>query len=162
LSIDPQGLTRRFDKEGNVTESAEMDKRVLDFVDIYKSSIDEIKLLTGKLELRNAIAAVHDFGPKIVIVTMGARGSVLSDGEGLVQIPVCKPSQVVDPTGAGDVFIGAFLAEYIRGKAEPFWCSCVGSAAASVVVEGVGTSYFGEKAEIYRRARVVCEKEIKH
>jgi hypothetical protein len=29
------------------------------------------------------------------------------------------------------------------------------------VVEGVGSSFFGEKEEIYRRSRLVYEKEIK-
>ena len=74
---------------------------------------------------------------------------------------ILLPSQVlVDPTGAGDVFIGGFLTEYLRQK-ESIWCACVGSAAASVVVEGLGPTYFGTKDEIYPRAKVLYEKELK-
>jgi sugar/nucleoside kinase (ribokinase family) len=160
LSIDPQGMTRRFDQNGNVTASAQMDKQVLSLIDIYKSSLDEIQTLTGETELEKAVEAVHDLGPETVIVTMGAKGSLLSTQDEFCQVPIYESEQVVDPTGAGDVFIGAYLAEFVMEK-NPFWCACVGSAAASIVVEGVGTSFFGEKAEIYRRADVVYEKEIK-
>ena len=161
LSIDPQGMTRRFDPEGNVLCCVQIDKRILPLIDIYKSSHEEIQVLTGQSDLNKALKAVHDFGPKIVITTMGAQGSVLSlDGE-VCKVQACKPTRVVDPTGAGDVFIGAFLTELTRKK-DSFWCACVGSAAASLVVEDVGTRFFGEKKEIYRRATAIYEKEIKH
>jgi sugar/nucleoside kinase (ribokinase family) len=158
LSIDPQGMTRRFDKNGYVKSSARLDKRILSLVDIYKSSLDEIQILTGKSEPEEALKTVHDLGPETVIVTMGSKGSVLSTRGNFFEVPAYKSTQVVDPTGAGDVFIGAFLTEFIHEK-EPFWCSCVGAAAASLAVEGVGTSFFGEKAEIYRRAETVYAKD---
>ena len=159
LSIDPQGMTRQFDKNGHVSSSTEMDKRVLGLVDIYKSSLDEIKVLTGQSNLEKAIAAIHKIGPSTVIVTLGEKGSVLSTGHKIRQVPACRSKTVVDPTGAGDVFIGAFLAEYVRHK-EPFLCASVGAAAASLVVEGVGTSFFGDKKEIYRRATIIYGKEV--
>ena len=160
LSIDPQGMTRRFDEEGKVACCAQIDPRILPLVNIYKSSFEEIAVLTGQSALNKAIQAVHDLGPEIVIATMGVQGSLLSVKGEIIPIPACKSMRVVDPTGAGDVFIGGFLAEYLRQK-DPFWCACVGSAAASLVVEDVGTTSFGEKAEIYRRACVIYEKEIK-
>jgi sugar/nucleoside kinase (ribokinase family) len=161
LSIDPQGMTRRFDRDGNVSCCVQMDKRILPLVNVYKSSLDEIEVLTGKTDVHKSLKLVHDLGPKIVIATMGAQGSLLSVEGEVCQVPAYKPTRVVDPTGAGDVFIGAFLTEF-TSKKDPFWCACVGSAAASLVVEDVGTRFFGEKEEIYRRATVVYEKEIKH
>ena len=160
LSIDPQGMTRRFDKDGNVACCAQMDKRILPLINIYKSSFEEISVLTGQSDLTKASRAVHDMGPEIVIATLGAKGSVLSFQGAIYNIPACHSEKVVDPTGAGDVFIGGFLAEFIRRK-DPLWCACVGSAAASLVVEDVGSSFFGEKEEIYRRASEVYGKEIK-
>jgi sugar/nucleoside kinase (ribokinase family) len=70
------------------------------------------------------------------------------------------PVQVTDPTGAGDAFIGGFLAEYVQGK-DCSWCSCVGAAAASLVVEAVGPLHIGEKEQIYQRAQILYEKGIK-
>jgi hypothetical protein len=37
----------------------------------------------------------------------------------------------------------------------------VGAAVASLVVEGIGPTFFGDREEIIRRARVLYEKEIK-
>ncbi|MCS7115825.1 MAG: PfkB family carbohydrate kinase [Nitrososphaerota archaeon] len=157
LSIDPQGLVRTFDESGNVTISPLADKRILELVNIYKSSLDEIEAVTGRRDLKSAVNAVHDFGVGTVIVTLGVKGAVLSIDGTIYNVPAYKPSKVVDPTGAGDVFIGGFLAEYIRGG-DSFWCACVGSAVASTVVEGFGPTFFGEEGEIRRRARVLYEK----
>jgi len=158
ISIDPQGMTRRFDNYGNVTSSVEMDKRLLGFVDIYKSSFDEVKILTGHSDIEYAVRAVHALGPKIVIVTSGAEGSVLSVQGKLCAVPSYPVDKFVDPTGAGDVLIGAFLTEYIRDEQDPLWCACVGSAAASLVIESIGTTFFGKKEEIYRRAHSIYGK----
>lgn len=160
LSLDPQGLVRRFDEKGNVTRRSLTDKRMLELVDIYKSSSDEIKAVTGMSTQKSAIRAVHDYGVETVIVTLGMKGAVLSVEETVCKIPTYKSEKVVDPTGAGDVFIGGFLAEYVRSE-NLLWCACVGSAAASLVVEAAGPTFFGDKAEIHQRARVLSEKEIK-
>ena len=42
LSLDPQGLLRNFDQEGNVTENASVDNRIFSLINIYKSSQNEI------------------------------------------------------------------------------------------------------------------------
>jgi sugar/nucleoside kinase (ribokinase family) len=160
LSLDPQGLVRCFDESGNVTVEPLVDKRVLSLVDIYKSSFKEIGAVTGQSELSAAMKAVHNLGVKIVIVTLGANGAAVSVEGAIHNVPAYKPDKPVDPTGAGDAFIGGFLAEYVRGE-DCAWCSCIGSAAASLVVEGIGPTSFGDKDEIYRRARVLYEKEIK-
>ena len=161
LSLDPQGLLRRFNKKtGKVTSSSSFDKRLFSLINVYKSSLDEISALTGHSDINAAINAIHDFGVKTVIVTLGAKGAVLSVEKTVYNIPACSSRVLVDPTGAGDAFIGGFLTEYIRQK-DAFWCACVGSAAASLVIEGIGPTFFGEKEEIYQRARSVYEKEIK-
>jgi sugar/nucleoside kinase (ribokinase family) len=160
LSLDPQGLLRSFDEAGNVTENACVDNRIFSLINIYKSSQNEIYTLTGESELKPAIKAIHDVGVETVIVTMGAKGSVLSVEGAQYNIECCPPQVLVDPTGAGDVFIGSFLTEYLRQK-ESLWCATVGSAAASCVVEGLGPTYFGKKEEIYRRANSLYEKKLK-
>jgi ribokinase len=122
--------------------------------------MDEIYALTGASELKPAVKAIHDFGVETVIVTMGAKGAMLSVEGALYNIAVCPSKVLVDPTGAGDVFIGGFLTEYLRQK-DSVWCAAVGSAVASLVVEGLGPTYFGEKEEIYQRATSLYEKELK-
>jgi cytidine kinase len=161
VSLDPQGLLRRFDKKtGKVSPRATIDKRLFSLINVYKSSLEEITTLTGESDINAAINAIHDFGVKTVIVTLGAQGAVLSVEKTVYNIPPCSSRVYVDPTGAGDAFMGGFLTEYIRQK-NAFWCACVGAAAASLVIEGMGPTFFGEKEEIYERARSVYEKEIK-
>lgn len=160
LSLDPQGLLRRFGKTGKVTSKSSVDKRLFSLINVYKSSLDEISALTGHSDVNSAINAIHDFGVETVIVTLGAKGAVLSVEKTVYNIPPCSSRVLVDPTGAGDAFIGGFLTEYIHQK-DSLWCACVGSAAASLVIEGIGPTFFGEKEEIYQRARSVYEKEIK-
>jgi sugar/nucleoside kinase (ribokinase family) len=160
LSLDPQGLLRNFNEEGKVTENTSVDYRIFSLINIFKSSQNEIYALTGETELKPAIKAIHDVGVETVIVTMGAKGSVLSVEGAQYNIEACPSQVLVDPTGAGDVFIGSFLTEYLRQK-ESLWCASVGSAAASCVVEGLGPTYFGKKEEIYRRANSLYEKKLK-
>jgi len=57
-----------------------------------------------------------DMGKAAVVVTCGAEGSWWI-GEG-VQAPVHQPAfavEVVDTTGCGDVFHGAYAAAWVRG-----------------------------------------------
>jgi sugar/nucleoside kinase (ribokinase family) len=160
LSLDPQGFVRRFDEQGNMKLGKWEGTRILRQIDVCKSSFSEIRAATGLTSLQLAVQKIHSCGPRIVIVTRGTKGSTLfADGK-LYEIPVCKPRVVRDFTGAGDAFIGAFLAEYVHGK-EPAWCACVGSAASSFVVEGVGPTVFGEKKETYKRATEIYEKGLK-
>lgn len=160
LSLDPQGLVRNFDENGNVTARSLDDKRILGLVDIYKSSSDEIKAVTDLSDLDSAINGIHDSGVKTVIVTLGMKGAVLSVEGTRYDIPVCTPTKVVDPTGAGDAFVGGFLAEYVNGE-NILRCACVGAATASFVVEGIGPTFFGNREQVYQRARELYEKEIK-
>jgi len=151
LSLDPQGFVRKIGREGNVGLRRWTNLQLLQKIDVYKSSVDEIRMVTGLKNPRSAMRKVADYGVPIVIVTKGVEGSTLLYEGKSYAVPVCKPRIILDPTGAGDAFIGAFLAEYIQGK-NPLWCACVGSAASSFLLEGVGPAVFGSKEEVYARA----------
>jgi sugar/nucleoside kinase (ribokinase family) len=157
LSLDPQGFVRRFDESGNVSLKRWKDSRVLGQIDVYKSSMDEIRMVTELTDLRSAMKKIYDYGAKAVMVTKGLRGSSLFFEGSFYDVPACKPRVVQDATGAGDAFIGAFLAEYVQGK-DAFWCACVGSAVASYVTEGIGPAVFGHREEIYERANKIYKR----
>jgi len=46
---------------------------------------------------------------KALVVTLGARGSVIHAGGQTIEIPCVKPGEVVDPTGCGDAFRAGLL-----------------------------------------------------
>jgi len=156
LSMDPQGFVREFDANGNVHLKRWEDQQVLEQIEVYKSSLSEIRMVTGLPDLQLAMEKIRDYGARIVIVTRGMKGSKLLFEGKLHDIPACKPKIVQDPTGAGDAFIGAFLAEYVKGK-DPVSCACIGSASASFVVEGMGPDVFGQKEEICARASKIYQ-----
>lgn len=160
LSLDPQGLVRNFGDNGKVTHGSLKEGRILELIDVYKSSSAEIKAVTKSSDIKSAMKTIHNYGVKTVIVTFGVRGALLSFEGSLHQIPAYKSEKIVDPTGAGDAFIGGFLAELVKGK-DFLWCACVGSAVASLVVEAAGPAFFGDKQYIYGRAKALYGKEIK-
>ena len=157
LSLDPQGFVRSFDQNGNVSLKRWQAADVLSKVDVFKSTVMELRAITGKSELREAAEEIADCGVKVVLVTRGLNGSTLYSDDEFYDIPACEPKVLVDPTGAGDSFVGGFLAEYLTSK-DAVWCGCVGSAAASFVVEGFGPERFGERDEVYERARQIYGK----
>ncbi len=157
LSLDPQGFVRSFTKCGNVRHKSWADPSILELSDVYKSSLDEVRMVTKTASLRQAARKIRDYGVKIIIVTQAMQGSVLLFDEVLQKVPACRPRELVDPTGAGDPYIGAFLAEYTKNK-DPVWCACVGSAMASFVVEKIGPYGFGSRKRAYARAREIYEK----
>ena len=53
-------------------------------------------------------------GPKVVVFTLGEKGCVAMDGRGFYVIPGFEVD-VVDTTGAGDVYHGAFIYGLLQG-----------------------------------------------
>lgn len=157
LSLDPQGFVRRFSENGKATLKKWNDGDVLSKVDVFKSTVRELEAMTGEMQVRKAVLEIVGCGVKVVIVTRGLRGSTLYCEGDFLDIPAYESRVVVDPTGAGDSFIGGFLAECMRSR-DAVWCGCVGSAAASSVVEGFGPERFGECHEVYERAHQIYRK----
>ncbi len=63
---------------------------------------------TGEADFRDAAQAMLERGPEVVILTRGPEGAVAVTHEGLIEQPALPVEPVVDTTGAGDVFHGAF------------------------------------------------------
>lgn len=67
----------------------------------------EATTLAGSSDLHTAIAYLKTLS-KGFAITKGAEGSVIFDGESLLEIPTI-PVQAIDTVGAGDMYAGAFL-----------------------------------------------------
>ena len=59
-------------------------------------------------DLECIFAAFSERGADNIIVTLGRWGSALGERTGIRRVPSVQMPQVVDPTGAGDSFVGAF------------------------------------------------------
>ncbi|MEU8802218.1 ribokinase [Spirillospora sp. NPDC048819] len=71
-------------------------------------------LLGGDGGPEEMAAALVRSGPRSVVVTLGADGVVVADGEGTASIPSPK-ADAVDTTGAGDAFTAALCLRLARG-----------------------------------------------
>jgi sugar/nucleoside kinase (ribokinase family) len=70
--------------------------------------------LTGEEDLIAAGRAALSYGPQIVVITQGENGSTTFTPDRQFHTPAFEVT-VVDTTGAGDVFHGAYLAGLLKG-----------------------------------------------
>jgi adenosine kinase len=101
---------------------------VLPYVDVIFSNEDEAKTFGQKqgwgedlptiAQKLGAWTKVNTKRPRTVIFTQGADSTVVyHDGQVSSHKPLrVEPSQIVDLNGAGDSFVGGFLAGYVQGK----------------------------------------------
>ena len=86
--------------------------------------------LTGEDDIREAGRAALDLGPRVVVQTEGAEGSYTVSRDAEFHTPAFEVD-VVDTTGAGDTFHGAYLVGLARG-----WdldrCAAFSSAVAAL------------------------------
>ncbi|MGW6930111.1 ribokinase [Lentzea sp. NPDC054927] len=81
-------------------------------------------------------------GPKTAIVTLGSRGVAVVLPAGVKEVPSIKVDEVVDTTGAGDAFAGAFSARLAEGDRVVVAAEyAVKVAALSVTKAGAQPSY---------------------
>jgi ribokinase len=65
----------------------------------------EAATLSGETDIGQAIGWFHRQGCRQVVVTLGAEGATISDGENIDHFPA-REVKAVDTTGAGDCFVG--------------------------------------------------------
>ncbi len=88
-----------------------------------------------------------------VVITLGERGAVGVRADGSWHVPAF-PAQVVDPTGAGDAFCGAFAVALAEGRGLPEAMELGAAAGAlSTGIAGAEPSLPG-RAEVFRLAGV--------
>lgn len=70
-------------------------------------------------------------GPEIVVFTLGEKGCIGISKDGFFKLEAFRLEKVVDTTGAGDVFHGAFIKALLDGKT-PEECARFASAVSSI------------------------------
>ena len=131
-----------------------VDNAFLSKVDLLTPNATEAGLMTGcqvdsLAAAAEAADALHAQGARNVIITLGAKGALLSEQGVKSPIP-CFPSHPRDTTGAGDAFNGALAARLACG--EPLHTAARFAAAyAAVSVEKQGASSLPDYEEARER-----------
>ncbi len=87
---------------------------LLAHVDILVCGSGFCRALTGEEDIWAAGSAALDFGPQVIVETRGEKGCFTFDGDQQFHTPAFDV-EVIDTTGAGDVFHGAYLVALLRG-----------------------------------------------
>ena len=107
-----------------------------DRVDVVFANEAEVCALHSTDDLGEARDRTAEMA-RTVVITRGARGSVAVQGPELAMVPAVEVAQVVDATGAGDLYAAGFLWGLCR-SASLARCAELASLAAAEVISHVG------------------------
>ncbi len=126
-----------------LSDSFCVERHRADFLDLIRSGVDivfanesEIKSLYETQSFDGALAAIRK-DCAVAVLTRSERGSVVVRGSEIVEVPAHPVANVVDVTGAGDLYASGFLYGFTRDL--PLRrCGELGSLAASLVIGQIG------------------------
>ena len=112
-------------------------EKVLSDSNILLINESEAVLLTNENDINNSARALLKMGPEIVVIKKGSRGAELFSLTEHIAVDAFPVTNVVDPTGAGDVFAGAFVASLANEDSKET-ALLNASASASISIESFG------------------------
>ena len=133
--------------------------KLLPRIDGFVLNDSEAHQLTKEDNVFAALKKIHELGPKYVIIKKGSHGSVLSGPKGFFICPAYPLHKVVDPTGAGDSFVGGMMGFLATAKgsidANIRRAMVYGSVTASFCCEGFGLTRTTKikRADIEKRVK---------
>lgn len=117
------------------------------YVDVLFANEDETFAFTG-LSAEEGCRKLQEIC-SFAVVTLGAKGCLIGHDGKVIAVPAF-PAQVVDTTGAGDLFASGFLYGFLNGFSLEE-CGRLGNRLGSSIVEVVGAELPEERwTEIYQ------------
>ncbi|MGM0381300.1 MAG: ribokinase [bacterium] len=120
----------------NGAPARDISPELLELVDCFIVNESEAERFTGLSFSNNKPAKIlselSSRGPERIILTLGADGACVFENDELSKLPG-KKTEVVDTTGAGDAFIGCYLAKRAAGASPPEAVEAANKYAARTV-----------------------------
>ena len=140
-------------------------KKTIAMVDIIIINDEEARQLSdGERCLSKAARKICAMGPRYVIIKKGEHGALLFSKDKVFSAPALPLEDVVDPTGAGDTFAGAFIGYIAQQDKTDFetmkTAVIVASAMASFTVEKMGTEGLENLTRYQIENRILKFKEL--
>jgi fructokinase len=87
--------------------------RILARADVVKVSEEDLAWLSPRTPPERAARRLLDRGVRVGLVTLGGAGALVVTPERCIAVPA-PPADVLDTIGAGDAFLGAFVAWWLQ------------------------------------------------
>ena len=91
---------------------------------------------------------------KLAAVTMSEEGAVILRGEERIYVEATVIDELVDTTGAGDLFAAGFLYGYTQGRSL-YDCGRIGCLAAGIVIQQIGPRPLGSLSKAAQEAGLI-------
>jgi sugar/nucleoside kinase (ribokinase family) len=115
-------------------------------VDLLFANEAEIKALYRTDDFDVAVEGVRRHGA-VAALTRSAAGSVVVTEDEVIEVPAHPVDQLVDTTGAGDLYASGFLHGFSQGM-DLATCGALGSLAAAEVISHLGARPAGSLADL--------------
>jgi sugar/nucleoside kinase (ribokinase family) len=145
------GLTTSFDMQWDPKETWKIDiGSILPNVNVFLPNETELKSLTGKNDLYEAIDHIKKYTDTLV-VKRGNKGSIVVHKDTLFDLPPFLNKNVVDTVGAGDSFNAGFIFKYIQNENISV-CQKFGNLAGAVSTTASGGTKAFLDYETFRKS----------
>lgn len=127
-------------------KAAERMAVLLPYVDIIKLSVEELEMISKG----RGTEFLFEKGVRLALVTDGDKGATLCFKGEKAHIPAIK-AKTVDTTGAGDIFLGTFVSEFIKkgeNLDELSFDDAINFTQKAVFISGKSTEKYGAIASI--------------
>jgi len=127
-------------------KAAERMAVLLPHVDIIKLSVEELEMISEG----RGTEFLFEKGVRLALVTDGDKGATLCFKGEKAHIPAIK-AKTVDTTGAGDIFLGTFVSEFIKkgeNLDELSFDDAINFTQKAVFISGKSTEKYGAIASI--------------
>ncbi|MBQ9252862.1 MAG: carbohydrate kinase [Clostridia bacterium] len=116
ISLDPNLRKPLWSSEQAAKDAIEWSLRQ---ADIVKISDEEIEFLWGLSPVEGAAKLLSEYGVSLVYVTLGPKGCYAANQTCHVQVASPRGIHVVDTTGAGDIFGGSAMSQFLKTEKSP-------------------------------------------
>lgn len=129
-------------------EDSEIIMNTLEKVDLFFASEADLKeIFNGLADLPEIARALSTRVRKCTCITRSEKGVLIAVRRSPIVCVDLPRVSVIDPTGAGDAFVGAFLASYLKTE-DPIVASLSGHIAACIAITAIGPHSLFELLDI--------------
>lgn len=128
LILDAQGLVRHG-RVGPLESDGGVDREVFAHITALKLNDEEAELLCGGTDA----ASLRTLGIPEVVLTLGSEGALIVAGDVTTEVDAVPVEGPVDPTGAGDSFLLAYVVARQQGS-DPHEAGLIASRFVSTII----------------------------